>query len=226
MKKKALCAAFPHTLPILMGYLFLGIAFGVLLAENGFSPVWALFMSIVIYAGSGQFAAIGLMTAPFSPVSSILLTLMINARHLFYGLSMLKPFKKAGKRRPYMIFSLTDETYSLLCSAKHPEGVDESWFFFFIALLDQLYWIAGCCLGAAAGKFLPFDSTGIDFTMTALFLVIFVEQWEKASSHLSAFIGLGITAVCLIAFGPDRFLIFSMAGILAALLIFQKELDK
>ncbi len=226
MKKKALYAAFPYTLPILMGYLFLGAAFGVLLAESGFSPVWALFMSIVIYAGSGQFAAIGLMTSPFSPVSSILLTLMINARHIFYGLSMLKPFKKAGKRKPYMIFSLTDETYSLLCTAAPPEGVDESWFFFFIALLDHLYWIAGCCLGAAAGKFLPFDSTGIDFTMTALFLVIFVEQWEKTSSHLPAFIGLGITAACLIAFGPDRFLIFAMAGILAALLIFKKELDK
>lgn len=226
MKKKALYAAFPHTLPILMGYLFLGAAFGVLLAESGFSPIWALGMSVMIYAGSGQFAAIGLMTSPFSPVSSVLLTLMINARHLFYGLSMLRPFQKMGKRKPYMIFSLTDETYSLLCSAEPPEGVEESWFFFFIALLDHLYWIAGCFLGAAAGKFLPFDSTGIDFTMTALFLVIFVEQWEKASSHLSAFIGLGITAVCLIVFGPDNFLIFSMAGILAALLIFQKELDK
>lgn len=226
MKKKALCAAFPHTLPVLMGYLFLGIAFGVLLSESGFSPVWALFMSLVIYAGSGQFAAIGLMTSPFSPISALLLTLMINARHLFYGLTMLKPFQKMGRKKPYMIFSLTDETYSLLCSARPPEGIDETWFFFFIALLDHLYWIAGGLIGAVAGKFLPFDSTGIDFTMTALFLVIFVEQWEKSASKLPALLGLFVTVACRVVFGPDNFLIFSMTGILAGLLLFQKELDK
>ena len=212
MKRKALWAAVPYTVPVLLGYLFLGAAFGVLIAENGFSVLWAFLIS--------------LMTSAFSPVSAFLLTLMVNARHLFYGLSMLKPFERMGKRKPYMIFSLTDETYSLLCGVSAPEGIDPDWFLFFISLLDQLYWIIGSCIGAAAGSFLPFDSTGIDFAMTALFLVIFVEQWEKANSRLPALLGLGITLVSLIVVGPDRFLLFSMAGILAALLLFRKEISK
>jgi 4-azaleucine resistance transporter AzlC len=183
-------------------------------------------MSTFIYAGSMQFAAISLMTSAFSPVSAFLLTLMVNARHLFYGLSMLKPFERMGKRKPYMIFSLTDETYSLLCGVSAPQGIDPDWFLFFISLLDQLYWIIGSCIGAAAGSFLAFDSTGIDFAMTALFLVIFVEQWEKANSRIPALLGLGITLVSLIVVGSDRFLLFSMAGILAALLLFRKEISK
>ena len=191
MKRKALWAAVPYTVPVMLGYLFLGAAFGVLIAENGFSVLWAFLMSTFIYAGSMQFAAISLMTSAFSPVSAFLLTLMVNARHLFYGLSMLKPFERMGKRKPYMIFSLTDETYSLLCGVSAPEGIDPDWFLFFISLLDQLYWIIGSCIGAAAGSFLPFDSTGIDFAMTALFLVIFVEQWEKANSRLPALLGFG-----------------------------------
>lgn len=225
MKKKALRAALPCTLPVLMGYIFLGIAFGVLLAEKGFSPLWAFFMSVCIYAGSMQFVAIGLLTAAFAPLSAFVMTLMVNARHLFYGLSMLSPFEKMGKLKPYMIFSLTDETYSLLCGIKVPEGVDRKWFFFFIALFDQLYWITGSCLGAVAGNLIPFDSTGIDFAMTALFLVIFVEQWESADSHLPALLGIGITLACLLIFGADNFLLFSMAGILAALLLFRRQLD-
>ena len=220
MKKQAFRAAFPYTLPVLMGYLFLGIAFGVLLSEKGFSLPWALFMSAVIYAGSMQFAAIGLLTAAFAPLSAFFLTLMVNARHLFYGLSMLEPFRKMGRLKPYMVFSLTDETYSLLCGIRPPENVDQKWFTFFIALLDQSYWIIGSCIGAVAGSLIPFDSTGIDFAMTALFLVIFVEQWENAESKLPALLGIGITVTCLLVFGPDRFLIFSMAGILAALLLF------
>ncbi len=225
MKKQAFRAAFPYTLPVLMGYLFLGIAFGVLLSEKGFSLPWALFMSAVIYAGSMQFAAIGLLTAAFAPLSAFFLTLMVNARHLFYGLSMLEPFRKMGRLKPYMVFSLTDETYSLLCGIRPPENVDQKWFTFFIALLDQSYWIIGSCIGAVAGSLIPFDSTGIDFAMTALFLVIFVEQWENAESKLPALLGIGITVTCLLVFGPDRFLIFSMAGILAALLLFKKEVQ-
>ena len=224
MKKKALRAALPCTLPVLMGYIFLGIAFGVLLAEKGFSPLWAFFMSVFIYAGSMQFVAISLLTAAFSPLSTFLMTIMVNARHLFYGLSMLTPFEKMGKLKPYMVFSLTDETYSLLCGIKVPEGVDKKWFFFFISLFDQLYWIAGSCIGAMAGNLIPFDSTGIDFAMTALFLVIFVEQWESASTHLPALLGIGITLLCLLVFGADNFLLFSMAGILAALLLLKKQL--
>mgnify|MGYP000799873969 FL=1 len=146
MKRKALWAAVPYTVPVMLGYLFLGAAFGVLTAENGFSVLWAFLMSTFIYAGSMQFAAISLMTSAFSPVSAFLLTLMVNARHLFYGLSMLKPFERMGKRKPYMIFSLTDETYSLLCGVSAPQGIDPDWFLFFISLLDQLYWIIGLSL--------------------------------------------------------------------------------
>lgn len=245
MKKKAFGAALPCTLPVLMGYIFLGIAFGVLLAGKGFSPLWAFLMSVFIYAGSMQFVAIGVMTAPFAPLTAFFMTIMVNARHLFYGLSMLEPFRKMGRLKPYMIFSLTDETYSLLCGVKTPEGVDKKWFLFFISLLDQFYWIAGSCIGAVAGNLIPFDSTGIDFAMTALFLVIFVEQWETVSArisalfspdmalhakvllsvraHLPALLGIIITLVCLLFFGSDHFLLFSMAGILAALLLFQKQ---
>lgn len=241
MKKKAFRAALPCTLPVLMGYIFLGIAFGVLLAGKGFSPLWALLMSVCIYAGSMQFVAISIMTAPFAPVSAFLVTIMVNARHLFYGLSMLEPFKSTGKLKPYLIFSLTDETYSLLCSVQVPGGVDRKWFFFFISLLDQLYWITGSCIGAAAGNLIPFDSTGIDFSMTALFLVIFTEQWETAAirdkgqgaapalhslaAHLPALLGMIITLMCLLLFGSDNFLLFSMAGILAALLLFRRQCE-
>jgi len=253
MKRKAFRAALPCTLPVMMGYIFLGIAFGVLLSGKGFSPLWALLMSVCIYAGSMQFVAISIMAAPFAPLSAFLMTLMVNARHLFYGLSMLEPFKNMGRLKPYMIFSLTDETYSLLCGVKTPEGVDRKYFLFFISLLDQLYWIAGSCIGAIAGNLIPFDSTGIDFAMTSLFLVIFVEQWESVtdasrtsstctaalpapssngsatafircfSIHLPALLGIGITLLCLLLFGTDNFLVFSMAGILAALLLFRRQ---
>lgn len=242
MKKKAFRAALPCTLPVLMGYVFLGIAFGVLLAGKGFSPLWALLMSVFIYAGSMQFVAISIMAAPFAPLSSLLMTIMVNARHLFYGLSMLEPFRDMGKLKPYMIFSLTDETYSLLCGVKVPAGVDRKWFFFFISLLDQLYWITGSCIGAAAGNLIPFDSTGIDFAMTALFLVIFVEQWEAATAqcqkqsalspvrylmtHLPALLGIVITLACLLLFGAGNFLLFAMAGILASLLLFRRQCEK
>lgn len=223
MKKQAFRAALPCTLPVMMGYLFLGVAFGVLLSEKGFSPFWALLMSVFIYAGSMQFAAISLLTAAFAPLSALLLTLMVNARHLFYGLSMLEPFRDMGRLKPYMVFSLTDETYSLLCGVKPPDTVNRKWFFFFISILDQTYWITGSCIGAAAGNLIPFDSAGIDFAMTALFLVIFVEQWENAKSKLPALLGIGVTVLCLLLFGPDRFLVFSMAGILAALLLLQRR---
>ena len=226
MKIKALKAAFPHTLPVMTGYLFLGMAFGILLHSTGLADGWALVMSLFIYAGSMQFVAIGLLTSAFSPVSAFLITLMVNARHLFYGLSMLEPFRKLGRLRPYMIFSLSDETYSLLCSARPPEGVDRRDFLFFISLLDQTYWVLGTLSGVLAGSVLPFDTTGIDFAMTALFLVIFVEQWESAKNHLPAAGALIITLFCLLAAGADRFLPFSMAGILLFLLLFRKPCSR
>lgn len=214
MKRKAFCRAFPHTIPVLMGYLFLGAAFGVLLSSKGYGPLWALIMSVFIYAGSGQFVAIGLLTSPFDIVGAVLITLMVNLRHLFYGLCLLEKFKTAGKKRFYMMFSLTDETYSLLCSATPPKDVSESWFYFFIGLLDHCYWIASCVLGNILGTAFSFDSKGIDFVMTALFVVIFIDQWKESKTHLPQLVGIGASVVCLVLFGAQSFLLPTMIALL------------
>lgn len=217
MDIKTLKQAAKATIPVMTGYLFLGVAFGILLQERGYNAWWALLMSGLIYAGSMQFVAVGLLAGPFSILQAVLVTLSVNARHLFYGLSMITRFKGMGKRKPYMIFSLTDETYSLLC-APLPAGVeDREGYYFWVALLDQCYWIAGSVLGGLCGRFLPFDSTGIDFAMTALFIVIFVEQWEAAKTHIPALAGVGISVLCLLVFGAERFIIPAMLLILAVL---------
>lgn len=224
MKNLAFKTAFPYTLPVLMGYLFLGIAFGVLLNSKGFGPVWAFAMSLLIYAGSMQFVAINLLVSPFQLAAAFFITLMVNARHLFYGLSMLDKFKSLGRLKPYMMFSLTDETFSLLSTIKAPDNVSPKWFMFFIALLNQGYWIAGSLIGNIAGSLVSFNSTGIDFAMTALFIVIFVEQWEHAKNHIPAVLGIVMTALCLIVFGSDRFILFAMAGILISLSLLRGKL--
>lgn len=223
MKKKALKAAFPLTIPVLTGYLFLGMAFGILLESKGYRLPWALLMSTTIYAGSMQFVATSILTGAFNLIGTIILTLTINARHLFYGLSMLEKYKGAGWKKPYMIFSLTDETYSLLCGISPPEGVDENWFYFFIALLNQLYWITGSAIGSIAGSLFAFDSRGIDFVMTALFVVIFVEQWENNKNHIPAVAGVLLTFLSLLLFGKERFVIVSMLAIFAFLTLFRKK---
>lgn len=225
MKAKAFRAAFPYTVPVFMGYLFLGIAFGVLLASKGYNAIWAAVMSLTCYAGSGQFVGVNLLAAPFAPLHAVLIELMVNCRHLFYGLSLLEPFGRTGKLKPYMVFSLTDETYSLQCGVKLPEGVDEGWFRFFISILDHSYWIFGSVIGALAGTLIPFDSTGIDFAMTALFTVIFVEQWESADSHLPALTGVAVTAGCLLLFGSENFIPFALLGIAVILLASRKRLE-
>lgn len=224
MKKRIWKTALPYTIPVCMGYIFLGIAFGVLMVSRGFHPGWALLMSVIIYAGSMQFVAINLLSGPFAPLTAVLVTLMVNARHIFYGLSMLDPFQICGKLKPYMIFSLSDETYSILCSVQPPEGTDRKWFLFFVSFMDQLYWIAGTAIGALAGSLIRFDSTGIDFAMTALFIVIFVEQWESTKNHLPAILGVVLTVFCLLVFGQDWFIIASMAAILMSLTIFRSRM--
>ncbi len=224
--KQAMKAAFPATIPVLMGYLFIGVAFGVLFQSKGYHAGWAALMSLCVYAGSMQFVAINFFAPGVGFLQMILMTLMVNARHVFYGLSMLKPFQGMGKKKPYMIFSLTDETYSLLCGAKAPEGVEKNRFFFSIALLDQLYWIAGSVLGGVAGTLIPFDTTGIDFAMTALFVVIFVEQWLAARRHLPALIGLAGAALCLLIFRAENFILPAMLVIVAALLGGRRFIEK
>ena len=224
MRRKAFKAAVPYTIPVLLGYLFLGIAFGVLLSSKGYHVGWAILMSVAIYAGSMQFVAIELLVSPFNLVHVAIVTLLVQARHLFYGLSLLEKFKLSEILKPYMIFSLTDETYSLLCAAEPPEGVSKKWFMFFIAILDHSYWIIGGIIGNLAGTVFKFDPTGIDFAMTALFIVIFVEQWEKNKQHTPALLGLGITLVSLLIFGTENFMIFALIGIFIALTLLQGRL--
>ncbi len=211
--------AFYKTIPVLLGYLFLGLAFGLLLQEAGYSFWWALLSSGIVYAGSIQFVLVEFLSGGTGLLTVAVMTLLINSRHAFYGLSFVEKFRKM-KTYPYMIFSLTDETYSLLCSLKVPEGIDEKKAMFLIALFDQLYWVTGSVLGAALGQVLPFDMTGIDFAMTALFVTIFVDQWREAKSHLPAIVGLCSAAVCLLIFGGSNFILPSLiitVGILMAL---------
>lgn len=220
MKKQTIKKAFWDTLPVMAGYLFLGVGFGIILQQNGYGPLWALAMSLFIYAGSMQYVGIGLLTGGASLLTAALTTLMVNARHLFYGLSMIEPYKGAGRRKAYLIFALTDETYSLV-SRKLPEDVERISYCFFVSLFDQCYWVLGSILGSLAGN-LPVDFTGIDFALTALFVTVFVEQWLGSKNHLPALVGVICAAVCLVLFGADNFLIPTMILIAAILVMLQK----
>ena len=225
MDRKALAAAFPATIPVLMGYLAIGIAFGFMLQSIGYNFIWAFFMSLTIYAGSGQYLGVSLLSSCAALGTVALMTLIINFRHLVYGLSMLEKFRGMGLRKCYMIFSLTDETYALLSSVQAPVGVNPRNFYFSIALLDQSYWILGSVTGALAGALLPIDTTGIDFAMTALFVVIAVEQWETYKSHLPAVLGAATTLVSLLLVGKSNMLLPALGVIVLALLLLRDRLD-
>lgn len=213
ISKKLLKTAFLKSLPVMAGYLVIGTGFGILLKKAGYGMLWALLMSLFIYAGSMQYVAVSLLSSGASLITAALTTLMVNARHLFYGISMLEKYQGAGKKKPYLIFSLTDETYSLLCAEDYPEGEDPHWFGFFVSLFNQCYWVIGCVLGSILGSVLVFDTSGIEFSMTALFVTVFIEQWLATKNHLPAIIGLLCSIICLIIFGADHFLIPSMIGI-------------
>lgn len=223
---KAFRAAFPVTLPILAGFMFLGIAYGVFMNVSGFGAGWTFLMSLLIFAGSMEFVAVGLLLGAFNPLGALLLTLMVNARHLFYGISMLEKYKGTGWKKPYLIFGMCDESFSINYSTKIPEGVDRGWFMFFVTLLNHAYWVAGATIGGVLGSFVNFDLKGLEFVMTALFVVIFVEQWMKQKIHDSAVIGIAISVLGLILFGPDRFIIPSMIAILAVLTLTRKALER
>ena len=216
MNKKTILTAFKASLPVLAGYLVLGIGFGVLLEKQGYGFLWAALMSFTVYGGSMQYASINLIANGAGLIATALMTLMIQVRHFFYGISMLGKYQDAGKVKPYLIFALTDETYSLVCTGA-PEGTSAKAYYFFVSLLNQIYWVTGSAIGGLLGAILPFDSKGMDFAMTALFVVIFVEQWQTARSHIPALLGLGITLACLLLFGAERFLIPSMILITLAL---------
>lgn len=225
MNRETVRYSFKASLPVMAGYIVLGIGFGILLADKGYSFWWAILMSVTIYAGSMQYVGVGLLASGASLISAAIMTLMVNARHLFYGISMLEKYKQMDGKRFYAIFALTDETYSLVCKANCPDDVDEHWYYFLLSMMNQSYWIFGSFLGAFLGNALSFNSAGIDFSMTALFVVIFVEQWESGKSHLPAVLGLLISVGCLVAFGPDYFLIPSMLMIAAALLLMRRHLE-
>ena len=210
--------AFLKSLPVMAGYIVLGIGFGILLKEAGYGLFWSFLMSLTIYAGSMQYVAVSLLTSGASLLSVAMTTLMVNARHLFYGISMVDKYKDAGKKKAYLIFSLTDETYSILCSDDIPENLDPHWYRFFLSLFNQSYWILGCVLGSLVGTIFTFDTAGIDFSMTALFVTVFVEQWLTTKNHWPALIGLCCSIICLAIFGADSFLIPTMIAITVVLL--------
>lgn len=220
----ALRAAFPYTVPVLTGFLFLGIAYGVLMNAKGYGPLWSTLMSAIAFGGSMQFVAISLLTTVFDPVQAFLLSCMVNARHLFYGLSMLEKYRGLGKARIPLIYVLCDETFSLISTVNPPEGVDRKNFYLSISLLDYSYWVGGTALGGFLGDFIPFDTTGLDFALTALFVVLFLEQWKKRENRPAGFIGICATVVCLILFGPDNLVIPSMVVIVTVLLGGRKKL--
>ena len=220
----ALKAAFPHTIPIFAGFLFLGMTYGVYMRTSGFSFWYPMIMSVVIFGGSLEFVATSMLLAPFAPVQVFLTAVMIQARHLFYGISMLDKYKGTGWKKPYLIYAMCDETFSINYTAKIPDGVDRGWFYFFVTLLNQLYWVSGATIGGLLGSLIHFDTTGLDFVMTAMFVVIFMEQWMKEQRHFSELIGFAAAVGCLLLFGADSFLIPTMVCILAALSFLRKPI--
>ena len=217
--------AFKQSLPVMAGYLVLGMGFGILLKTKGYGVGWAFLMSLFIYAGSMQYVTINLLTGGATVLSAALMTLMVNARHLFYGISMIERYRNTAPYKPYLIFGLTDETYSLVCSGNVPEGVDEKKYFFLLTLLNQCYWIIGSVAGSLIGGMITFNTAGIEFSMTALFLVVFVEQWKSVKNHTSAVVGVVTSVICLLIFGAENFLIPTMISITVILTILRKKLS-
>lgn len=224
--KHAIRAAFPHTIPVLTGYLFLGMAYGIYMRSAGFHFLYSTLISACVFAGSLQFVMVNLLVGSFAPLYAFALTLMVNARHLFYGVAMLDRYQGVGRGKWYMIFGLTDETFSVAISAEPPAGIDKNKFLFWITLMDQCYWVLGATLGGLVGSLFTFNTQGIDFVMTALFVVIFLEQWLNSTAHRPAMIGLGASALCLLMFGADGFILPAMALILALLMALKAPLER
>ena len=224
--KKAFKAAFPYTIPIFAGFWFLGMTYGIYMNVSGFSFLYPMLMSITIFAGSMEFITVDLLLGSFNPVQAFLMTLMINARHLFYGISMLDKFLGTGLKKLYLIFGMCDESFSINYTAKIPPDVDRGWFMFFVTLLNHFYWFSGSTLGGIFGSLIHFNTEGLDFVMTAMFTVIFLEQWLKDRQHISALLGLGISLLCLWIFGADNFIIPSMAAMLMMLTLLRKPVEK
>lgn len=224
--RQALRCAFPYTIPIFAGFWFLGMAYGIYMHVSGFNFLYPTLMAMTIFGGSLEFLAVSMLLSPFAPVQTLIMSLMIQARHLFYGISMLDRFKGLGWKKFYLIFGMCDETFSINYTAEIPPEFDRGWFYIWVTLLNQIYWVSGAALGGLLGNFITFDTTGLDFVMTAMFVVIFMEQWLKEKHHISAWFGLAASIGCLLIFGADNFLIPTMICILVLLTAFRKPIEK
>ncbi|WP_099468625.1 AzlC family ABC transporter permease [Konateibacter massiliensis] len=223
--KNSFQAAFPYTIPIFAGFWFLGLTYGIYMNVSGFSFIYPMIMSFIIFGGSLEFVAVSLLLGAFNPIQAFTMTLMIQARHLFYGISMLEKFKDTGWKKKYLIFGMCDETFSINYTANIPKDVDTAWFMFFVTALNHLYWVFGSTLGGILGSFIHFDTEGLDFVMTAMFIVIFLEQWLKEEKHYTALIGIAVSVLCLILFGANNFMIPTMLMILLLLTVFKNPID-
>jgi len=226
MRRRALAAAFPHTIPVLTGYAFLGVAYGIYMRVSGFPFWYPTLSSVVIFGGSLEFVLVSMLMSSFAPLQTFLMALMIQARHLFYGIALLEKYRHLGKMRFYLIFGMTDESFSVNCSAEIPDGVDEGWFYFYVTLLDHCYWVTACTVGGLLGSLISFDTRGLDFVMTAMFVVIFLNQLMKERKHYTALIGLLSSVGCLVLFGAESFLIPTMLTILLLLTVFRRPLER
>lgn len=226
VRRRALAAAFPYTVPIFAGFWFIGLAYGVYMNVSGFSFWYPLLMSMTIYGGSLEFLTVSMLLSPFAPVQTLLLALMVQARHLFYGISMLDKYRGLGWKKYYLIFGMCDESFSINYSAKIPEEVDRGWFMFFVTLLNQLYWVSGAAIGGLLGGLISFDTKGLNFVLTAMFVVFFIDQWLREERHYTAVIGVGSSLLCLMIFGPEGFMIPAMVCILALLTLFRGPIER
>lgn len=222
--RRAFVCAFPHTVPILAGFLFLGMTYGIYMNVSGFPFWYPMLMSLTIFAGSVEFVAVNLLLGAFDPLQALAVTLMLNARHLFYGISMLDRYRGQGWKKIYLIFGMCDESFSINYTAEIPEDVDSGWFMLFVTLLNHFYWFFGATLGGVFGSFIHFNTEGLDFVMTAMFVVIFLEQWMKEKKHISAVVGILLSLLCLTAFGADNFVIPAMLAIFVSLTLLQGRL--
>ncbi len=218
--------AFPYTIPIFAGFWFLGLTYGIYMNVSGFSFMYPMLMSLTIFGGSLEFLAVQMLLSAFAPLQTLIMTLMIQARHLFYGISMLDRFKGMGWKKVYLIFGMCDETFSINYSARIPQNIDEGWFMFFVTLFDHFYWFSGAAIGGLLGSLITFNTEGLDFVLTAMFVVIFLEQWLKEKKHYTALIGLLASAACLLIFDADSFMVPTMVCILCFLTIFRKPIEK
>lgn len=224
--RTAMKAAFPYTIPIFAGFWFLGMTYGIYMNISGFSFWYPLLMSMLIFAGSMEFVTVDLLLGAFHPLQALALTLMINARHLFYGISMLDRFRGTGWKKGYLIFGMCDESFSINYTARIPEGTDRGWFLFFVTFFNHCYWVFGAVLGSLFGSLIRFDTEGLDFVMTAMFVVIFLEQWLKEKDHTSSVLGLAVSLISLILLGADRFMVPAMAAVLVLLTLIRRPMER